>query len=163
MRWHWKSILEERRPEPALKTPSKALFISRHFPALFTPRPVKRFPNKLASNVPNNILRYPPFCYFTSFWTVSVIPFNNKPESSRGFTILITSFFSSFDVISVVVFPDPKIFLCIPASAADPAAVNPKGIKTLLANGLITFLLVVMLILVMGQKVYQEILLIESS
>ena len=34
--------------------------------------------------------------------------------------------------------PHPKIFLCIPASAADPAAVNPNGIKTLLANGLIT-------------------------
>ena len=32
-----------------------------------------------------------------------------------------------------------KFFLCIPASAADAAAVNPKGIKTLLANGLITF------------------------
>ena len=36
-----------------------------------------------------------------------------------------------------VAFPDPIIFLCIPASAA--AAVNPKIIKTLLANGLITF------------------------
>ena len=48
------------------------------------------------------------------------------------------SFISSFDIISVVL-PDPKIFLCIPASAADAAAVNPKGIKTLLANGLITF------------------------
>ena len=35
--------------------------------------------------------------------------------------------------------PDPNIFLCIPASAADAAAVNPKGINTLLANGLITF------------------------
>ena len=34
---------------------------------------------------------------------------------------------------------DPKIFFCIPASAADAATVNPKGIKTLLANGLITF------------------------
>ena len=34
--------------------------------------------------------------------------------------------------------PDPKIFLCIPASA-DAAAVNPRGIKTLLANGLVTF------------------------
>ena len=32
-----------------------------------------------------------------------------------------------------------RFFLCIPASAADAAAVNPKGIKTLLANGLITF------------------------
>ena len=49
---------------------------------------------------------------------------------------------SLFDIISVVVLlllPDPKIFLCIPASAADVAAVNPKGIETLLANGLITF------------------------
>ena len=32
-----------------------------------------------------------------------------------------------------------RILLCIPASAADAAVVNPKGIKTLLANGLITF------------------------
>ena len=30
-------------------------------------------------------------------------------------------------------------FLCIPASDADAPAVNPRGIKTLLANGLITF------------------------
>ena len=29
--------------------------------------------------------------------------------------------------------------MCIPASAADAAAVNPKGINSLLANGLITF------------------------
>ena len=48
------------------------------------------------------------------------------------------SFISSFEIIKVV-FPDPNIFLCIPASAANAAAVNPKGIKTLLANGLITF------------------------
>ena len=45
---------------------------------------------------------------------------------------------SLFDIISVV-FPDPNIFLCIPASAPDLAAVNPKGINTLFANGLITF------------------------
>ena len=45
---------------------------------------------------------------------------------------------SSFDIISVVV-PDPNIFLCIPATAVDGAATNPNGIKTLLANGLITF------------------------
>ena len=37
---------------------------------------------------------------------------------------------SSLDIISVIV-PEPKIFLCIPASAADAAAVNPNGIKTL--------------------------------
>ena len=45
---------------------------------------------------------------------------------------------SSLDIISVVV-PKSNIFLCIPASAADAAAVNPNGIKTLLANDLITF------------------------
>ena len=38
---------------------------------------------------------------------------------------------SSFDIISVVV-PRPKIFLRIPASAADAAAVNSNGIKTFL-------------------------------
>ena len=49
---------------------------------------------------------------------------------------------SPFDIISVVDegrCPDTKIFLCISASAAVAAAVNLKGIKTLLANGLITF------------------------
>ena len=39
----------------------------------------------------------------------------------------------------LLLLPDPNIFLCIPASAADAAAVNPKGINTLLANGLIKF------------------------
>ena len=87
-------------------------------------------------------------------------PFNNKPESSRDFTILIISSISSFDIINVVLcegwlWPDPNIFLCIPASAADAAAVNPKGIKTLLANGLITFLLMVILFLVMNWAIYQ--------
>ena len=56
---------------------------------------------------------------------------------------------SSFDVISVVV-TEPKIFLCIPASATEAGAVNPNGIKTHLANGWIT----------MDQEVYQEISLI---
>ena len=32
-----------------------------------------------------------------------------------------------------------RFFLCISASAADTAAVNPNGTKTLLVNGLITF------------------------
>ena len=52
-------------------------------------------------------------------------PFNNNPESSRDFNILIRSFMSLFDIISVV-FPDSNIFLCIPASAAAAAAVSPK-------------------------------------
>ena len=56
------------------------------------------------------------------------------------------SFILSFDIISVVLCeaedegrPDPKIFLCILASAADAAVVNPRGIKKLLAKGLITY------------------------
>ena len=69
---------------------------------------------------------------------VSLTPFKNKPESSKDLIIFITSSISSFDIISVDV-PDPKMFLCIPASAADAAPVNHNGIKTLLANGLITF------------------------
>ena len=58
---------------------------------------------------------------------------------------------------------DPKIFLYVPASVVDTAAVNPKRITTLLANGLITFLLMLILFLVMDQAIYQEILLIVSS
>ena len=60
-------------------------------------------------------------------------PFNNNPESSRDFTIFKRSSISLFDIISVVLCepeeewrPDPNIFLCIPASAADAAAVSPK-------------------------------------
>ena len=45
---------------------------------------------------------------------------------------------SSFDILSAFV-SDLEIFLCIPASAADAATVNHNGIKTLLANGVITF------------------------
>ena len=45
---------------------------------------------------------------------------------------------SLFDIISVALLPDPNIFLFIPTSAADAAAVSPKGINTLLANGVIT-------------------------
>ena len=41
--------------------------------------------------------------------------------------------------VVVLLWPGPNIFLCIPVSAADAAAVNPKGIKILLANGSITF------------------------
>ena len=75
-------------------------------------------------------------------------PVNNNPESSRDFTILVRSSMSLFDIISVVLCeaeeeewrrPDPNTFLCIPATAADAAAVNPKGINALFANGLITF------------------------
>ena len=64
------------------------------------------------------------------YFTVSVTRFNNQPESSSGFTILIMPSISLFEFISVA-FPDPKTFLFIPAFAADVAALNPKWIKTL--------------------------------
>ena len=134
-------------------------------PALFIPLPANIFPIKLASNVPNNMLGNPPFCYLTSLGIVLLSLSNNKPESSRGLTIFIMSSISFFDIINVVL-PEPialglqdKIFLCIPVSAADAAAVNPNGIKKLLANGLI----MVILFLIIDQEVDQEILLIVSS
>ena len=46
------------------------------------------------------------------------------------------SFISSLYIISVVV-PEPKLFSCIPGSAADATALDPIGIKTHLANSLI--------------------------
>ena len=64
--------------------------------------------------------------------------FTNNQESSRDLTIIMMSSISSFNIINVIVLfclSDPKILLCTPASAADAVS----GIKTLLANGLITF------------------------
>ena len=47
---------------------------------------------------------------------------------------------SSFDIISgVLLLPEPKLFLCSPASAAAAAAVNSNGIEILLGKGLIIF------------------------
>ena len=63
--------------------------------------------------------------------------FSKILEPSRAWIIFIISVISSFEIIKVV-FPEPNIFLCIPASAY-AAAVNPKEIKTLLANVLIIF------------------------
>ena len=52
------------------------------------------FPNKLASKVPNNIPKNPPFCYFVSLSIALVIPFNKILESSRARTIFILLFIS---------------------------------------------------------------------
>ena len=101
-------------------------------PALTIPFRFNKFPNKLAPKVPNRILKNPTFYSFVSFLIVLVTPFNKISESPRAWTILIICFISSFEIIKVVV-PDPNIYLCIPACAADAAAVNPNGIKTLLA------------------------------
>ena len=55
---------------------------------------------------------------------VLVIPFINSTESSRDLTIFITSFISSFDIISVLI-PDTRISFKILAPAAGTTAVNP--------------------------------------
>ena len=79
-----------------------------------------------------------PFCLFVSFLIVSLATFIYKPNSSSDWTVFIISFIYSFEIINVFVL-DPNISLWIAASVADAAAVNPDGIKTLVANGLSTF------------------------
>ena len=69
---------------------------------------------------------------------------------------------SLFNIISVVLLPDPHIFLCIPASAADAAAVSPKEINILLANVVITLSSTVILFLIKDQVIYLKILLTVS-
>ena len=102
--------------------------------------------------------------FFSFILIISLTPSNNKPESSRDLTILTMSFISSFDIISVVLLhPILRLFLCIPASAADATVVNPKGIKKLLPNGLITFFISGNPLFSNDQEVYREILLILSS
>ena len=132
MRPHQKAYPALFFPSPAL--PLIYLFFLLEFPA-------GMIPNKLAPNVPNNILRNPSFCYFVLFSIVWVALFINWPESSRYLTIFIISNISSIDIINAVV-PDPKNFLCIPVSTADTAAVNPNGIKTFLANGWSSFFII---------------------
>ena len=76
-------------------------------------------------------------CSFVSFSIVSVAPFINKTVFLRDlsyFHDLILSF-SSLEIINVVI--SKKHLLNTAAAAA--AAVNPNGIKTLLANGCSTF------------------------
>ena len=68
----------------------------------------------------------------------SLTPVINNPDSSRDLTIFLILFISSLEIVSVVK-PDPNIFLWIAAFVADAAAVNPNGIKTLLAKSLNTF------------------------
>ena len=132
MKWTWKS-------SPALRTRS---------PDLIAPLPANIFLNKFARNVPNNTPRNPPLCSFASFGIVRVTPFINTPESSRDVTIFMMYIISLINNIRVVVpkpkvtvAQDPKIFLWILESAADATAVNTNGIKTLLANAFITFII----------------------
>ena len=51
--------------------------------AQITPLLVNRLSNKLAPNVPNNMLRNPPFV-FSALFLIALLPlFINKPDSSR--------------------------------------------------------------------------------
>ena len=63
-------------PAPALTIPSPTFIIP--FP------PVNKFLNKLAPNVPSNILKNPPLCSLVSFSIVLVTPFNKIPEFSNA-------------------------------------------------------------------------------
>ena len=69
------------------------------------------------------------------------------------------SFISTFEIINVVIL-GPKIFFLKSVSVIVAAAVNPNGIKTLLANSVSTFFLKGKPVLVMDLKVYLKILLI---
>ena len=85
-----------------------ALVIKSKVSVCFPPLPVNGFPYKLAPNEPNvpndNMLRNSPFCAFPSFSIVLLMPFVNKPYSSRDLTIFMISSISSFKIINVVCF-----------------------------------------------------------
>ena len=75
-------------------------------------------------------------------------PFISKPDFSSNLNIFTISLISWFEIINVVIndakpegWPDPNIVFWIAASAANAAGFNPNGIKTLLANGLSSFLI----------------------
>ena len=69
MRDHQKSLLALIVRSPALIVPSTSLI---------APLPVIRFPNKLASDVPNNMLKNAPFCSFASFSILLTFLLKNK-------------------------------------------------------------------------------------
>ena len=108
-------------------------------PALIVSLPINRFLNKLAPNVTNSILRNPLFWSFASFFIVSPMLFINKLDSTLDQVLQIIE----------VVASDPNIFLWAVASVSYATAANPNGIKTLLANGQVHFLVKPILLLVM--------------
>ena len=81
--------------------------------------PENRFHDKLSPKVPNNIPKNPTFSFSASFLFFLLTPFINKPNYPNDLSVFIMSFFSSFEIISVVIReakskgrqPDPKIFL----------------------------------------------------
>ena len=64
--------MDKGRPKPAVTIPFPLLFCKaidegRPKPALSIPFPVNKFPNKLATGVPNNVLKNPPFVLLFHF------------------------------------------------------------------------------------------------
>ena len=95
-----------------IPTPFSVAFGSARYalsPALIIPfSPVNKLPNKLAPNVPSNILKNPPLCSLVSFSIVLLTPYNKIPEFSRASIIFIISFISSSSLINLI--PEPCIF-----------------------------------------------------
>ena len=112
------------------------------------------FPNRLASKVPNNMLKYPPVCSFVLFSIILVTPFNKILESSRASTIFIMSFISLFEIIKVVV-PKPCIFFWMPASIAEAAAVIPNEAKIFLSKEQLLSLMNLLVYVIMILKILQ--------
>ena len=118
-----------------------------HSTALIVSLSVNKICNKLGPNVPNNLLRNPPFYSFISFCIIWLF-FINKPDSWKGLTIFMIWFICLLEIISFAHFarskgrvPYLKIIWWIAASVTDTAAVNPNGIKVLFTDGLNTFLI----------------------
>ena len=94
-----------------------------------------------------------------------------KPDYSRDLTFFMILFISSLEIINVVirgtnfkgrkakisVGPDWKFFWQIAATIADAGGVNHNGIKTLLANGFITFFIKNNLVFSNGPKILPKI------
>ena len=85
-----------------------ALLVALPSPALTITFPDNKLPNKLAPNVPSNILKNPPLCSLVSFSIVLLIPFHKIPEFSNASIIFIKSFISSCSIINLT--PEPCIF-----------------------------------------------------
>ena len=114
MRQHEKYWPAPTGPSPALNVLCPGILASHPWLIAIACLPVNRFPTNLAPNVPNNVLKSPPFCYFASFLIIWLKLFINKSDFSRDFTIFMISFISLLEVINVVL-PDPNIFIRIAA------------------------------------------------
>ena len=74
--------------------------------------PVNKLPNKLAPNVPSNILKNPPLCSLISFSVALVTPFNKIPEFYSASIIFIISFKSSCSIINCFCTFSKHFFTC---------------------------------------------------